>query len=292
MNSKQKRLILIASISIFLVLIGCATTNPQPPTAWTSGGSHWQPIEQTERTRRAQATHQEIFGDMELSLYAANPEFADIINNFLYGDIYHQSGKLDLKLRGLITLAALTANQSWELLKLNVQGALNVGLTPIEIMEAIHQCVPYIGVARVYDGILAVNEVFQKNNITLPLESQRQVNDDERLAEGRRHQTEMYGLAHSDSSAPDRHIMPFLSEYCFGDFYTRSGLDLKTRQLLTFVILCNLGAESQMRFHIRGCAMLGWEKDEIIAAVTQCMSFMGMPRTLNAIAAVNEILPN
>jgi 4-carboxymuconolactone decarboxylase len=266
-------------------MIGCATTSPQTPTA------KWQPIEQTERTRRAQATHHQIFGDMELSLYATNPEFADIMNNFIYGDIYNQSDKLDFKLRALITIAALTTHQSWELLKHHVQGALNVGLTPVEITEALYQCMPYIGIAKAYDGIAAVNEVFLKNNISLPLETQRQITDNNRLTAGRGVQTEMYGLTHTDTTAPDRHIMPFLSEYCFGDYYTRSGLDRKTRQLLTFVILANLGVD-QMRFHINGCALMGWNKDEIIAAVTQCMAYMGMPRTLNAIAAVNEILPN
>jgi 4-carboxymuconolactone decarboxylase len=275
-------LILLAT---FFPAASCTANNTQTPTA------KWQPIEQTERTRRAQATHQAIFGEMELPLYAANPEFADIINNFMYGDIYHQSEKLDYKLRSLITLAALTTHQSWELLKINVQGALNVGLTPVEIMEAIYQCVPYIGLGRAYDGIAAVNEVFLKNNISLPLASQQQVADNDRLAQGRRLQTEMYGMVHTESTSPDRHIRPFLSEYCFGDFYTRSGLDLKTRQLLTFVILANFGTEAQMRSHIRGCANLGWTKEEIIAAATQCMPLMGMPRTLNTIAAINEILP-
>ena len=271
--------------AVVMSFIGC--TQASSPS-----GTTWQPIEQTERTRRAQATYQEIFGDMEIPLNSTNPELADIMNNFIYGDIYNQSDELDNKLRALITLAALTTHQSWELLKKNVQGALNVGLTPVEIMEAIYQCVPYIGIARAYDGIAAANEVFINNNISLPLENQRQIADNERLEAGRRVQTEMYGMTHFDSTAPDGHIMPFLSEYCFGDFYTRSGLDRKTRQLLTFVILANFGAEPQMRFHIRGCSLLGWSKEEIIAAVTQCMAFMGMPRTLNAIAAVNEILPD
>lgn len=284
MKIKIIRITLTLVTALFL-MSACSANNTQ------TGIAKWRPIEQTERTKRAQETYQTIFGDMELSLYATNPEFADIMNNFMYGDIYHQSDKLDNKLRSLITLAALTTHQSWELLKLNVQGALNVGLTPVEIMEAIYQCMPYIGIARAYDGIAAVNEVFEKNNIPLPLESQRQVNDNERLEAGRKLQTEMYGMVHTESTALDRHIRPFLSEYCFGDFYTRSGLDLKTRQLLTFVILANFGTEIQMRSHIRGCANMGWTKEEVIAAATQCMPLMGMPRTLNTIAAINEILP-
>jgi 4-carboxymuconolactone decarboxylase len=282
---KKTILPVLTLLAAIFLAASCTANNAKAPTA------KWQPQEQTERTRRAQATYQEIFGDTELALYATNPEFADIINNFMYGDIYHQSDKLDYKLRSLITLAALTTHQSWELLKLNVQGALNVGLTPIEIMEAIYQCVPYIGIGRAYDGIAAVNEVFTKNKISLPLASQRQVADNDRLAQGRRLQAEMYGIFPTESTSPDRHIRPFLSEYCFGDFYTRSGLDIKTRQLLTFIILANFGTEIQMRSHIRGSANQGWTKEEIIAAATQCMPLMGMPRTLNTISAINEILP-
>jgi 4-carboxymuconolactone decarboxylase len=276
--------IIIASIAGILLTGGCTKSNAQP------GAARWQPKEQTERTGRAQATHRQVFGNMELSIYAANPEFADIMNNFIYGDIYHQSDTLDFKQRSLITIAALTTHQSWELLKLNVQGALNIGLTPVEIMEAYYQCVPYIGIAKAYDGIAAINEIFIANKIPLPLENQRQVTDNERLEAGRRLQTTMYGMAHAESTAPDRHIRLFLSEYCFGDIYTRSGLELKTRQLLTFIILANFGTEIQMRSHIRGCANMGWSKDEIIAAATQCMPYMGMPRTLNTIVAINEIL--
>jgi len=56
-----------------------------------------------------------------------------------------------------------------------------------------------------------------------------------------------------EESSPDQlHIQRFLSANCFGDYYTRKGLDIKTRELLTFSLLIALGGtESQMKGHIR-----------------------------------------
>ncbi|NIK69950.1 carboxymuconolactone decarboxylase family protein [Paenibacillus sp. BK720] len=88
------------------------------------------------------------------------------------------------------------------------------------------------------------------------------------------------------------HIQDFLSSFCFGDFYTRGGLDLKTRELLTLCILSALGgADSQVKAHVWGNLNVGNKKDTLIAAITHCLPYMGFPRTLNALQCVNEIIP-
>ena len=50
-----------------------------------------------------------------------------------------------------------------------------------------------------------------------------------------------------------RAVPRFLTELCFGDFNTRTGLDGKTRELLTVVLLAALGgAEVQVKSHVEG----------------------------------------
>ena len=84
-------------------------------------------------------------------------------------------------------------------------------------------------------------------------------------------------------------MQDYLSAYCFGDFYTRSGLNLRQRELLTFVMLSSLGGcENQLRAHIQANLRVGNDKTMLIEIITQCQPYIGFPRTLNAIALINE----
>lgn len=94
------------------------------------------------------------------------------------------------------------------------------------------------------------------------------------------------------ASAPAelKHIQDYLSANCFGDYYTRGGLDLKTRELLTFATLISLGGvDSQVRSHVQGNLNMGNGRQVLLDTVTVLLPYIGYPRSLNAIAAVNEI---
>jgi len=72
------------------------------------------------------------------------------------------------------------------------------------------------------------------------------------------------------------HIQDYLSAFCFGDFYTRGGLDLKTRELLTLCIVSSLGGcESQVKAHVQGNVNVGSDKETMITAITHCLPYMG-----------------
>lgn len=94
------------------------------------------------------------------------------------------------------------------------------------------------------------------------------------------------------ASAPAelKHIQDYLSANCFGDYYTRGGLNLKTRELLTFATLISLGGvDSQVRSHVQGNLNMGNGRQVLLDTVTVLLPYIGYPRSLNAIAAVNEI---
>jgi 4-carboxymuconolactone decarboxylase len=95
------------------------------------------------------------------------------------------------------------------------------------------------------------------------------------------------------AAAPEelKHIQDYLSAYCFGDFYTRGTVDLKTRELLTFCCLATLGGcESQLKSHIAGNLNVGNGRDILLSAITWCVPYIGFPRTLNTISCINEII--
>jgi len=88
------------------------------------------------------------------------------------------------------------------------------------------------------------------------------------------------------------HIQRFLSANCFGDFYTRKGLDIKVRELVTLSILIALGGvESQVKGHIQGNLNVGNGRDTLVSVITQLLPWVGYPRTLNALQCLDEVVP-
>ena len=80
-----------------------------------------------------------------------------------------------------------------------------------------------------------------------------------------------------------------MSAYCFGDFYTRDALSNQDRELITFCILATLGGcENQLRGHVLANLNVGNDKEVLIDALTILLPYIGFPRTLNALAIINE----
>lgn len=248
-----------------------------------------------DRVEKSEEKYKQLFGNGVPAAYVTDPDFQDILSRFIFGEVFYQ-GNLDDKQRELITLVVLATNQTLPQLKAHVVAALNVGLTPVEIKETVYQCAPYIGFPKTLNAINEVNEVFKAKNIALPIESQKQVDEGNRFDKGLSVQVEIFGeiIAKMQESAPSnqKHIQEYLSAFCFGDFYTRGGLDLKTRELLTLCIITALGgAEGQVKAHVQGNKNVGNHKETLITAITHCLPYMGFPRTLNALACINEIIP-
>jgi 4-carboxymuconolactone decarboxylase len=175
-------------------------------------------------------------------------------------------------------------------------GALNVGVTPVEVKEIVYQAVPYVGIAKVYDFIHATNEILESRGIKLPVEGQSTTSPETRFEKGLELQKAIFGETidkmYQDSPANQIHIQKYLSANCFGDYLTRTGIDIKTRELLTFSMLLSLGGcEPQLKGHIQGNLDIGNDKERLLSVVTQLLPYVGYPRTLNAIRCINEIVP-
>jgi 4-carboxymuconolactone decarboxylase len=94
------------------------------------------------------------------------------------------------------------------------------------------------------------------------------------------------------ASAPEdeQHIQRFLSANCFGDHLTRTGIDVPTRELLTFAMLVSLGGcEPQVKGHVAANLPVGNDRARLIDVLTQLIPFIGYPRTLNGLRAVDEV---
>ncbi|MGA3282182.1 MAG: carboxymuconolactone decarboxylase family protein [Smithella sp.] len=241
----------------------------------------------------AQKNHDELFTNHKSTLKVTDPELIEVFDNFAFDEVLSY-GNLNTKTRLMMILASLIAQQTLSEYKAMLGGALNVGVTPVEVKEIVYQSVPYVGIAKTFDFIYATNEILESRGIKLPLEGQSTTSPETRFEKGLAVQKEIFGdmidTMYQESPANQLHIQKYLSANCFGDYYTRKGLDIKTRELLTFSMLLSLGGcEPQLKGHIQGNINIGNDKEVLLSVVTQLLPYVGYPRTLNAIRCINEV---
>lgn len=227
-----------------------------------------------------------------LDLEKNDPEFMELFKNFAFDEVIHQA-KLDDKTRFIAIMAALVGSQSTDLYRKMLPAALNLGVTPVEIKEIVYQATAYIGFGKVFPFLEITNEVFDSKGISLPIESQATTNSENRREAGSQVQVEIFGENMRDfwKSGPDesRHINYWLAANCFGDYYTRSGLDNQQREMITFCFLmAQGGCELQLTSHAAANMRIRNDKKFLIQIISQCLPYIGYPRSLNALRCVND----
>lgn len=93
-----------------------------------------------------------------------SPDMAKLVIEFPFGSIYSRPG-LDLKQRSLITISSLVTQGAEGQLDFHIHAALNAGLTPEEIVEAVMHCLPYAGFPKSLGALGVVIRVFQEREI-------------------------------------------------------------------------------------------------------------------------------
>lgn len=238
--------------------------------------------------------YHELFGGEALPQTGNDTDMMAILQKYIFGEVF-TVGELDMKTRELITVTSLAVQQTLPQLKAHINAALNVGATPVEIREAIYQCAPFIGFPKTLNALNVLNEVFKDRGIQIQTENNSTVAENERYKKGYAIQQPVYGdeIKEAMSGLPDNmgeDVARFLTEVCFGDFYTRSGLDIKTRELLVLSILVTTGNTETLKSHIKGNLKVG-NSDKIIAsAIIQCMPYTGFPNALKALKILQEVI--
>lgn len=245
------------------------------------------------RIERSKETYEKLFQQVQSVSSSDDPELMTILQRFIFGEVFY-TGNLSDTTRELITITALATNQTLPQLRAHTNAALNIGVKPIEIREVIYQLAPFIGYPKVLNALDTINSVFKDRGIKLPLENQATVTDSERFDKGKAIQTPIYGegMKQNMKDLPgefSEDVLRKLTESCFGDFYTRNGLDLKTRELMIFCALTTLGgADKQMGSHATGNMKVGNDKETLFSALIQLYPYIGFPRIANAIYAIKD----
>ena len=290
---KSFRRVRLMSFLLMALMTFSLTANTTPISAAESERNNG--VKVMDRVRLAEKNRQKFLGDYQSLLTRTDPDLIAMKERLVYGEIVER-GTLNDHQRMLVTLVALAASRTLEEMKIQTEAALRVGLSPVEIKEALYQCAPYIGFPGTESALRLVNEAFVEKGIPMPVESQATVTEESRFRDGLTAQKAIFGdsIDKMHASAPEGQkdiMVNCLSAFCFGDFYTRKGLDLKTRELLTFSIVSALGGcEAQVKAHVQGNANMGNTRQNLIDALAQMLPYIGFPRTLNALGCVNAVM--
>lgn len=186
------------------------------------------------------------------------PEFAERFRHFAFDEVVNEDGQqLPGETRYLAILATL------------------IGCGGVDAYEEI--------LPRAME-----NGVFSRSGIALPLPGQATTTMENRLEKGVAAQAAIFGDRMKEAWKQS-HINRWLADNCFGDYYTRTGLDLKQREMITFCFLmAQGGCEPQLTAHAKGNMNLGNDAAFLTRVVSQCLPYIGYPRSLNAIACIRK----
>jgi 4-carboxymuconolactone decarboxylase len=214
--------------------------------------------------------------------YELAPDLYRISTESLYGSIWSRPG-LDLKYRVMATLTAAAIQLAATQVRAQIRNALNVGITPEELIEICMMITFYGGIPAAYNALAVARDVFEERGIdvTLPATFDPSVAPEALYERGlAKHQElmpDVFGY-HPTEPTPEEHDLDVLmQEYLWGAIWTRPGLDLKSR------IVCALAArvvkgqyDLSVRRMIEGALRSGFTPTEIMEVGMQLAFYIGV----------------
>ena len=218
-----------------------------------------------------------------------DPEFVERFEHFAFDEVVNEPGQgLEPVTRHMAILATLLGCQGTDAFQEELPAALGAGVTPVMVKEIVYQAVDYLGIGRVLPFLKALDAVLTQRGVSLPLEGQATTTMENRLEKGAQAQADIFGPQMLEAWKAG-HINRWLAANCFGDYYTRTGLTLAQREMITLCFLAAQGGcEPQLTSHAKGNMNLGNDWDFLIRVVSQCLPYIGYPRSLNAVACINK----
>ncbi|MEV6879843.1 carboxymuconolactone decarboxylase family protein [Amycolatopsis sp. NPDC051128] len=235
-----------------------------------------------------------------LDLFASigEAEFGEQCVGFIYGDVYHRPG-LPLAERQLVTVAALTAlGYAGAQLQFHAKAALNVGCTRRQLVEAVIHVSSFAGFPATLNALTALKVAFDGLPDDEPSPSGPAdapwAGIEDRYERGLAAMKAVDGEAGEKVAEALQDIAPdlatYIIEFTFGEIYTRPGLSLRHRELVTIAACVALGtALPQLKVHVHGLLNVGGTEQEVVETVLHLAFYCGFPAALNAIAAAREV---
>jgi 4-carboxymuconolactone decarboxylase len=257
----------------------------------------------TERNRHGlEALAQLTGGDVQSyfdAFAAASPDLARMSIEFAFGEALSRDGlEAKVKLLAIIAMLAAVGNRA-AALRLHLAGALAQGVMKSEIIELLIQLSVYSGFPSALNAFAVANEVFKDTGAhsatvapppTIAAECRAA-----RLERGRATLAKTSGASGDtvvnsfNDVAPDLGRM--IVEHSYGEVFSRSGIDEKTRELTACAALAAVGtkiAETPLRVHLNAALNVGASRQEIIETLLNLVPYSGYPGVQEAVKIARE----
>ncbi|MGE0697712.1 MAG: carboxymuconolactone decarboxylase family protein [Hyphomicrobiaceae bacterium] len=236
-----------------------------------------------------------VAASIGLALQAeAVPGFNDFMAEVVYSGIWDRPG-LHKNDRAICTLAALSVLQRLPAIEAITVAALELGLSPRNILEVFVQVGLYAGFVTTEASAAAAHKVFAARGLSVPTEPPRSDTLEELDRKGQQVMAKLHGeRAGQGYAAPGNAITgelyPSAIRYGYGELWSRPGLDHRQRMLCAIAAFTAMGLESQLRKFGKSALNVGLSRQEIVEAVIQTGPYGGFPRALNGLAILSEVL--
>jgi 4-carboxymuconolactone decarboxylase len=85
-------------------------------------------------------------------------------------------------------------------------------------------------------------------------------------------------------------LQQLITEYCWGEIWTRDDLPRKTRSLVNIAMMTALNRPQELRLHVRGALTNGCTVSEIRGVLLQTVVYCGVPAALDAFRVAREVI--
>lgn len=224
------------------------------------------------------------------SAYQLAPDMYRIVTECLYGSIWGRPG-LDIRYRAIATLTAATVRYTEPQVRAYTRNALNVGLTPEEIVEILMQTAFYGGIPAAYNALDIAKEIFEERGVQFtPPHVFDTVIEPEALYEigVAKHgelMPDVFGYYSVEPTQEEHEMDLLMHEYLWGAVWTRPGLDMKSRIVCVLAAQVAQGQYDQfIRRIIEGALRNGIGRSELMELLMHLAFYVGV---LPARAAMN-----
>jgi len=273
-------------VSLCLLLVTIITLEVKDLSANQSEGERYERGYRALQMLNAEGAENVIKGLRDIS-----PEMSDFLVEFAYGDVFSRAG-LDPKSRQIATIAALTAmGNATPQLKWHIGAALNLGLTPAQLIDIMYVSTVYHGFPAALNGIAAVRDVLKEKGITYTPAKRPQVADKRALGIKTMDATSKGAGEKVIDSLKDiaPEMADFILDFSYADVFSREVLTPRETEIVAIAGMCAAGTQRpQLIVHIRSGLNVGLTKEQIIEIMDQMAVYAGFPAALNGISAARE----
>jgi 4-carboxymuconolactone decarboxylase len=85
-------------------------------------------------------------------------------------------------------------------------------------------------------------------------------------------------------------LQKLVTEWCWGEVWTRPGLDRKTRSFLNLAMLTALNRPHEVKIHVRGALNNGVTEEEIVEVILQAAIYCGVPAAMDSMRIAAEVI--